>query len=450
MIEGQVILNQMPGGVLVINREHRICYLNDWIIEVTGFSRKEMENSSFTKIINGLSLSDNLSENGIILHFCNIVTASRKIIPVHVTVRTVPAPDMFYTYLCVIRAPEPNYMEELSIKDSATRDHFFGLYGKSQKMQEVYEFIEMAAETDANVVIQGESGTGKELVASAIHHASNRNDKQFVKVNCAALTETLLESELFGHAKGAFTGAYRDHEGKFEYADKGTIFLDEIGEISSSMQVKLLRVLQERVVTRVGDNREIPVDVRVIVATNKNLRSLVSKGRFREDLFYRLNVFPIHLPALRERSTDVPILIDHFINKFRTRTGKQIESCSSDVMRILMAYCWPGNVRELENIIEHGFILSRSKEIQVIDLPHELRVSAVREGICAEKIAGIMQTIPTSTMHFQKESNRLSISREMLEQELARHGGNKTATARTLGISKVALWKKMKKLGMGL
>jgi transcriptional regulator with GAF, ATPase, and Fis domain len=306
----------------------------------------------------------------------------------------------------------------------------------------------MAAESDANVVIQGESGTGKELVANAIHHASNRKDKSFVKVNCAALTETLLESELFGHARGAFTGAYRDHQGKFEYADKGTIFLDEIGEISPAMQAKLLRVLQERVVMRVGDNREIPVDVRVIVATNKNLRSLVSKGKFREDLFYRLNVFPIHIPSLRERATDIPLLIIHFIEKFKSRTGKQIESCSTDVMRILMSYCWPGNVRELENIIEHAFILCRSKEIQVIDLPHELRVSAVREGICAEKISGIIQTIPTSRIHFQKESNRLSISREVLEQELTRHGGNKTATARALGISKVGLWKKMKKMGM--
>jgi transcriptional regulator with PAS, ATPase and Fis domain len=315
-------------------------------------------------------------------------------------------------------------------------------------MQEIYEFIKMASETDANVVIQGESGTGKELVATAIHRASNRNDKPFVKVNCAALTETLLESELFGHTKGAFTGAYRDHEGKFEYADKGTIFLDEIGEISPSMQAKLLRVLQDRIVVRVGDNREIPVDVRVIVATNKNLRSLVSKGKFREDLFYRLNVFPIHMPALRERSIDIPLLIDYFIDKFRTRTGKKIESCSTEVMRILMAYCWPGNVRELENIIEHAFILCRSNEIQVIDLPHELRVSAIREGICAERIAGIRQSISTSPMQFKKEGNRLSISKDVLEQEIAKHGGNKAATARALGISKVALWKKMKKLGM--
>lgn len=447
MIDTKVILNQIPGGVLVIDQKRHICFLNDWISEVTGISMDELEGDDFTKILQDLSIVDN-SDIDSNPYSCGLITASRKIIPVYVTIRKVPSPDKFCTYLCVMRAPDSTPNEEQSTDVIKSRDHFLGLYGNTQRMQEIYEFIEMAAETDANVVIQGESGTGKELVASAIHHTSNRNDKPFVKVNCAALTETLLESELFGHIKGAFTGAYRDHEGKFEYADKGTIFLDEIGEISLSMQAKLLRVLQDRIVVRVGDNREIPVDVRVIVATNKNLRSLVSKGKFREDLFYRLNVFPIHMPALRERATDVPLLIDHFIEKYRTRTGKQIESCSADVMRILMAYCWPGNVRELENIIEHGFILCRSKEIQVIDLPHELRVSAVREGICAEKIAGIMQTIPTSQSHLKKEGNRLSISREVLEQELVKHDGNKAATARTLGISKVALWKKMKKLGM--
>lgn len=447
MIDSNVILNQMPCGVLIIDHEQRICYLNDWIAEVTGISRDELEGTLYTKVITDLSISD-YNESNVNLHSCSLMTASRKIVPIYVTVRRVPSPEKFCSYLSVMRAPDSLIKDELSNETTKSRDHFFGLYGKAQRMQEIYEFIEMASETDANVVIQGESGTGKELVASAIHHASNRNDKTFVKVNCAALTETLLESELFGHTKGAFTGAYRDHEGKFEYANKGTIFLDEIGEISPAMQAKLLRVLQDRIVVRVGDNREIPVDVRVIIATNKNLRSLVSKGKFREDLFYRLNVFPIHMPALRERATDVPLLIDHFIDKFKVRTGKQIESCSTDVMRILMAYCWPGNVRELENIIEHAFILCRSKEIQVIDLPHELRVSAVREGICAEKIAGIMQTISTSPMQFKKESNRLSISKEVLEQEIEKHGGNKAATARALGISKVALWKKMKKLGM--
>lgn len=447
-MDSQLLLDQIPGGVIIIDQEHRISYLNNWIIEITGFSQDRLKSFLFTEIIKDLSI-DNLNEISTAPYLCRLQTAHQKTIPVYVTIRAVQSPDKFNTYcFCIMRASESVVKEEFSKEGFEHREHFFGLYGKAESMQEVYEFIQMAAETDANVIIQGESGTGKELVASAIHYASNRKEKPFVKINCAALTETLLESELFGHTKGAFTGAYRDHEGKFEYADNGTIFLDEIGEISPAMQAKLLRVLQERIVVRVGDNREIPVDVRVVVATNKNLRSLVSKGKFRDDLFYRLNVFPIHVPALRERTTDIPLLIDHFILKFRERTGKQIESCSIDVMRILMAYCWPGNVRELENIIEHAFILCRSTEIQVIDLPRELRVSAVREGICAEKIAGILQTIPISAIQLKKENNRLLISRDMLEQELLKHDGNKAATARTLGISKVALWKKMKKFGM--
>jgi transcriptional regulator with PAS, ATPase and Fis domain len=445
MLDFQVILNQLSMGIVVIDHEQRIRYVNDWITTLTTFSRADLEGHVPTKIIKNLQIPvQDIME----MQRCELITASGSNIPGFITMQTMSLQENFYSIICIFKAQNSsiekvNYLKQESI----VRDHYYGLYGKAQKMQEMYEYIEMAAETDANVVIQGESGTGKELVASAIHHSSNRHDKPFIKFNCAALTETLLESELFGHAKGAFTGAYREHEGKFEFAHKGTIFLDEIGEISPSMQAKLLRVLQERVVSRVGDNREIPVDVRVIVATNKNLRSMISKGKFREDLFYRLNVFPIHIPPLRERSTDIPLLVDHFINMFRNRTKKHIDSCSTDVMRILMTYCWPGNVRELENIIEHAFILSRTNEIQVIDLPHELRISAIREGICAEKIAGVPQMFPTTPLHFQKESNRLSITREALEGELARNNGNKAATARALGISKVGLWKKMKKMG---
>jgi transcriptional regulator with PAS, ATPase and Fis domain len=446
MLDYQIILNELSGGVVVVDQNQRISYVNDWIITFTNFPRVELENHKLTKIISGLQ---NHRPDSMEIQKRELMPASGLHLPVFISFRTISIQGSYYSILCILNAQAP-FIENNnhSRLESPVRDHYFGLYGKCPKIQEMYEYIEMAAETDANVVIQGESGTGKELVASAIHHSSNRHDKPFIKFNCAALTETLLESELFGHVKGAFTGAYRDHEGKFEFAHKGTIFLDEIGEISPSMQAKLLRVLQERVINRVGDNREIPIDVRVIVATNRNLRSMVSKGKFREDLFYRLNVFPIHIPPLRERSTDIPLLIDHFIKKFRNRTGKHIESCSTDVMRILMAYCWPGNVRELENIIEHAFILSRTKEIQEIDLPHELRVSAIREGICAEKIAGVLQTIPTTPLHLKKESNRLSITREALEGELARNNGNKAATARTLGISKVALWKKMKKMGI--
>jgi transcriptional regulator with PAS, ATPase and Fis domain len=448
MIDSHRILNLLPGGILIIDNKQKVVFANTWILNNTGHSENEIRTISLSNILITTSTLDFTENTNGLLQSAQLIHQSGSQLPVYISASNITEENQQVTILCVFTNKNIVQNKENISNKILERDHYFGLVGKSPGMQEVYGFIELAAETDSNVVIQGESGTGKELVASAIHNASNRKDKQFVKVNCAALTETLLESELFGHTKGAFTGAYRDHEGKFEFADKGTIFLDEIGEITSSMQVKLLRVLQERLITRVGDNREIRVNVRVIVATNKNLRSLVSKGKFREDLFYRLNVFPIHMPALRERKTDVSMLIDFFMRRFRERTGKPIQTCSADAMRILMAYCWPGNVRELENTIEHAFILGRTDEIQVVDLPHELRVSAVREGICAEKIAGIRQTIYPLHAHIQNNSARSAITKESIEEELLRQNGNKTAAARVLGISKVGLWKKMKKLEM--
>lgn len=322
------------------------------------------------------------------------------------------------------------------------------LVGHSAKMEELKSLIEMAAATEVSVVIQGESGTGKELAAAAIHHLSTRKKNPFIRVNCAALAETLLESELFGHVKGAFTGAFRDRMGRFEAAEGGTLFLDEVSEISPAMQAKLLRVLQERMIARVGDNQERPVDVRVIAATNRHLRTMISRGKFREDLFYRLNVFPIHIPPLRERKTDIPLLCSTFLEKHGKRMGKSIHSLSPDVMRIFMGYCWPGNVRELENSIEHAFVLCRTDEIQVADLPHELRVAVVRDGICAEKEAEVAPRFHPAPMGQRKTGGRISLNKTELEDLLKKNNGNRAATARELGVSTVGLWKKMKKLGM--
>jgi transcriptional regulator with PAS, ATPase and Fis domain len=317
-------------------------------------------------------------------------------------------------------------------------------------MQLVYEQIEMAGATDVTVIIQGASGTGKELVAAAIHHASARSEKPLVRINCAALAETLLESELFGHVKGAFSGAYRDRQGTFEAAHGGTLLLDEIGEISPAVQVRLLRVLQEKVVTRVGDSSEIGVDVRIIAATNKNLRQLVAQGRFREDLFYRLNVFPIHTPPLAQRKSDIAQLCAHFVRLHRDRQGSPIHAISADAMRLLMEYCWPGNVRELENAIAYAFVVCKGEQIQLTDLPHELRVKALREGICAENMVGIAPVKPLERLGAtpQKLNGRLPISATQLSEALMRNGGSRTATAAQLGISTVALWRKMKSLGI--
>lgn len=247
--------------------------------------------------------------------------------------------------------------------------------GNSGKMNEVFSLIESVATTDASVLIRGESGVGKELVADAIHFNSNRKSKPFIKVNCAALPESLIESELFGHEKGAFTGASNTRIGRFEAANGGTIFLDEFGDIPASTQVKLLRVLQEREIERIGSTKPIKVDVRIICATNRNLEDLIANDKFREDLYYRINVFPIYIPALRERINDIPILTDFFIDKFNKRHGKNIKRITSSAIDTLMVYHWPGNIRELENCIERACILSIDNVLRTHNLPASLQTA---------------------------------------------------------------------------
>lgn len=325
------------------------------------------------------------------------------------------------------------------------------IVGKDPKILELYRLIELSADSTANVMISGESGTGKELVASAIHYLSDRKDKPFIKVNCSSLTETLLESELFGHVKGSFTGAYKDKVGKFEAASGGSIFLDEIGDISSIIQVKLLRVIQEKTIQRVGDNKEIKTNIRIIAATNKNLRELVNKGVFREDLFYRLHVFPITTPTLRERKTDIPLLTDYFIKKFNLETGKQIRGIKEDAFRVLMAHCWPGNVRELENSIEHAFVVCSKNQIEVNDLPQDLRDTTILDSLCKKN--------PREVIHLKNNANstnenssstfkRKFISADTMQKILENNNFSKSETARQLGISRVALWKRLKILGI--
>jgi two-component system response regulator PilR (NtrC family) len=253
------------------------------------------------------------------------------------------------------------------------RYRFDGLVGRSGKMKAIFQLIERVAGTGSTIVITGESGTGKELIARAIHYNSGRGDQSFVSINCGALPDELLESELFGHMKGSFTGAVATKKGLFEAADGGTIFLDEIGETTPAMQIKLLRVLQERVIRRVGGTEEIPVDVRVITATNQDLEKMVREKTFREDLFYRINVIPIRMPALREKPEDIPALAEHFLEKYNASMGKSLHGISEEAMERLEAYPWPGNVRELENVVERAVALEPGTVIQADSLPRELR-----------------------------------------------------------------------------
>jgi two-component system response regulator HydG len=327
-------------------------------------------------------------------------------------------------------------LEELASLGSGK---FHLLVGRSPLMQQVYDLIDLAAASNATVLITGETGTGKELVARSVHERGGRSSGPLVKVNCSALPEALLESELFGHAKGAFTGAIKDKVGRFELAEGGTLFLDEIGDVSPYIQVKLLRFLQEREFERVGESVTRRADVRIITATNHDLRELVRSGDFREDLYYRLKVFPIHLPSLRERKEDVGALIQHFIDKFNRQTGKSITGLSSEAALTLMDYNWPGNIRELENAIEHAFVTCREKEIGVFDLPLEIR--HVELAVAMGRPAG--QSAIGASAGRKKEI----LTKETLETALRRAGGSRASAAKALGIDRSTLWRQMKRLG---
>lgn len=309
------------------------------------------------------------------------------------------------------------------------RYSFGNIIGKSDRMQEIYELISDISHTDSTVLIQGESGTGKELIARAIHFNSPRKNKPFIVANCSAYSQNLLESELFGHEKGAFTGAIRRKIGRFELAHGGTIFLDEIGEVSPPTQILLLRVLQDHRFERVGGEETLEVDVRVIAATNKNLMEEMKKGTFREDLYYRLNVIPIFVPPLRERRDDISLLASHFLEKFNSEKGKKIADFSTEVMEIFLAHHWPGNVRELENVIEHAVIIAKKDQIITQDLPRYLQQKPLREGelVTLQDFERdlILKTLKEMNWNKHKVAKKLKINRSTLYGKIKKYGISK-------------------------
>jgi DNA-binding NtrC family response regulator len=315
----------------------------------------------------------------------------------------------------------------------------FRLVGQSAAIRQIYAVVEKVANTPSTVLITGESGTGKELIARALHENSSRHAGPFIKINCAAIPKTLMESELFGYEKGAFTGAVGAKPGRFELAHGGTLFLDEIGEIPVEMQVKLLRVLQESEFERVGGIRTIKVDVRLVTATNRDLLQDISAGSFREDLYYRLNVVPIHIPPLRERREDIPLLLEHFLAKFNDRLKKQIGSVSAEAIARMVSYHWPGNIRELENMMERTMLFCDRPEIGVSDLPPEIGGLPAAPAAASPAAASLKEAVRAETER---------VERELIQKALDETGGNVTQAARKLKISRKSLQTKMKELGL--
>jgi PAS domain S-box-containing protein len=339
---------------------------------------------------------------------------------------------------------------ELLSRQLSEEDGFHGIIGKSPILQNVFDVIQKAAGSEAPVIIYGESGTGKELVARVIHELGGRKNNPFVQFNCAALNESLLESELFGHIKGAFTGAYRHRKGRFEMANGGDIFLDEIGDVPLSIQVKLLRVLETKKFEHVGDDRSITVDVRIITATNKDLEELIEQKLFRDDLFFRINVFPIHLPPLRQRSEDIPLLVNTFIRRMRSRTGKTISRLTPAAMQRFMEYRWPGNVRELKSALEFAFVLADGDTIDLDQLPPKIAEPPRRLPDSGRIHLDVQdQGVPERPQTFLSQPDETPEKSALIEA-LINANGNQSKAARILGINRVTVWNRMKKYGIDL
>lgn len=443
-ISTALLLETMAEGVMMIGTDGRIRVWNKAMVEMTGYAAEEAldrttewlraPDCAGARQISAL-LSPDTGNACVTGCECRMIAKNGERIPVMVNARILR--DDSNNTIGILQTvadfrPVFNLRQEIAAMASRMQSEngFQGITGRSQHMQKVFRLISLAAESEASVMILGESGTGKELVADAVQHLSNRRGKPFVKVNCGALPESLLESELFGHEKGAFTGAVKQRTGRFEAADGGTIFLDEIGDISPVMQVKLLRVLQSGEFERVGGEKTIRTNVRVIAATNKDLVKEVREGRFREDLYYRLRVFPITLPALRQRSEDIPLLAQFFVNRFSAKTGRLISGLSRAAMTRMIAYSWPGNVRELENAIEYAFVVCQEKVIGADDLPIELSGQA-GPALNVAPVGGVDQL----------ESKRILRSKSRLAKLLEDCLWNKAEAARKLGVSRTAVWK---------
>jgi len=441
------VIDTMMEGVVVIDPQGIILSVNHALEEITGYRREELlgrpcalikTDACYNSLNTGTGKQCELFQSGCIRR-SKCVLAKKDGTLVHVLKNAALIKDNSGEILggveTLIDISEMVAKERVISRlrrELSREDGFQGILGKSPAMLQLFSLISSAAQSEAPVIIYGESGTGKELVAGAIHRLSPRSQGPFVKVNSAAIHESLLESELFGHVKGAFTGADRNRVGRFEAAHGGDIFLDEVGDMPLSTQVKLLRVLQEKVIEKVGDQKPIPLDVRVITATNNDLYRLMEEGRFREDLFYRINVIPISIPPLRDRREDIPLLAEAFIERARLKTRKSITGICRAALEILVAYHWPGNVRELINAVEYAFVLCQEGKILPEHLPAQLRMTP------PSPLPG-----PSRGKSKTPAPNKV-VDRDLLCQAINEARGKKGEAARILGVSRVTLWKWLK------
>lgn len=429
-----VILDSVADGVFTIDEKGEITFFNRAAEEITGFTQEEALGHNCFDIFRAnicqtnCALKETIKTGREIINLpINIINKDGKELPISVST-AVLRDERGRIIGGVETFRDLSAIEELR-KELRQRYTFQDIVSKNHRIQEIFQILPDIAESNSTVLVQGPSGSGKELFAKAIHNLSLRKDKPFVKVNCGALPDNLLESELFGYVKGAFTDAKKDKPGRFALADGGTIFLDEIGDMSPALQVKLLRVLQDREYEPLGGISTARVDVRVVTATNRDLVTLVQSRQFRDDLYYRLNVVKIDLPSLSRRREDISLLVEHFVEKFNLKTGKNLSGVSQEVMAFLMRYEFPGNVRELENIIEHAFVMCKGDMIELRHLPTEL----------LDRSKGVLSQ--------EKEVDRpLQLAEaESIRKALERNRGNRLRTARELGIDRSTLWRKIKR-----
>lgn len=459
------VINTVSDGIFMVDANGRICQANNAICELTGYSREELlgQPCSIFECTACAAVREETARywcnlfalKQVLRRRCNIRHKDGEWIPILKNAHLLASEDGPLNDQGVFSVETVTDIRELVHKDEYIQKverllhpttGFQGMVSSSAAMRRVFTLVEQAAKSSVPVLIMGESGTGKELVARALHNLSARRTMPYVELNCAALNEHILESELFGHVKGSFTGASRDRIGRFEAASGGTLFLDEIGDIPMPMQVKILRVLETGVIQRVGDNKSHSVDVRIVSATNRNLAELIEQGQFREDLAFRINVFPINLPPLRDRVEDIPLLADHFIRSIRELSGQQVQAATPELLRFFMRYNWPGNVRQLKNVLEYGAVLAGGGYIGLEHMPEYLMHEACGGNSCPPTIL-----TPPEVYTAQESAPRAlkpadQEKRREICAVLASTGGNVTQAAKKLGIHRTTLINRMLRL----